>query len=50
MVTCHRRLAGLIPVRNVLSDLAALVQLDRLRADDKLPCHVCVLERDGYRT
>ena len=48
--TCHRRLAGLVPVRHLLSSLAALVQLDRLRTHSKLPSHVCLLERDGYRT
>ena len=48
--TCHRRLADLVPVRYLLSSLAALVQLDLLRTYNELPSHVCLLERDGYRT
>ena len=46
----HRRMAGLLSVRYLLSSLAALVQLDRLRAYDKLPSDVCVLKRDGHCT
>ena len=43
------RLAGLVSVRYLLSNLAALVQLDRLPAYDELPSHVCLLKRDGHR-
>lgn len=46
----NRCLAGLIPVRYLLPSLAALVQLDRLRANDELPSHVCLLKRDGHCT
>ena len=46
----HKRLAGLVSVRYSLSDLADLVQLDRLPAHRKLPSHVCLLKRDGHCT
>ena len=46
----HKRLAGLVSVRYPLSDLADLVQLDRLPAHRKLPSHVCLLKRDGHCT
>ena len=46
----HGRLASLVSVRDLLSDLAALVQLDRLRAYDELLSHVCLLKRDGHCT
>lgn len=48
--TSHGRMARLVSIRYFLSSLAALVQLDRLRADDKLPGHVCLFKRDGHCT
>lgn len=43
-------MAGLVSIRYFLSSLATVVQLDRLRAFDKLPSNVRLFERDGHCT
>lgn len=47
-VTSHGRVAGFVSVRHFLSNLAHLVQLDRLPAYGKLSRNVRLLERDGH--
>ena len=44
----HSLLARLLPLRHLFPSLAALVQLDRMRADDQLSGHVRAVQRDGY--
>lgn len=43
-------LAHLLPLRDLLPGLACLVQLDCLRAHNKLPRHVCAVQCNGYST
>ena len=42
----RRGLDGLLPVCHLLPGLAAMVQLDSVRANDQLSSHVCTLQRD----
>ena len=44
----HHRLDHLLPLCDILSGLAYLVQLDVLYPNDELSGHVCLLKRYGY--